>query len=116
MRAFDLLSFILTVLGTYAVFLSLRLLLPYCVIQYVEVRLEKTEERLNEAEAENAIPSESEYRKRFVRYGAESSGVTASLFSHLFTVASVTISSKCAWRAISLRDSRNNFGLLLYPA
>ena len=69
MRALDLLSFILTVLGTYAVFLSLRLLLPYCVIQYVEARLEKTEERLNDAEAENAIPSESEYRERFVRYG-----------------------------------------------
>jgi len=69
MRALDLLSFILTVLGTYTVFLSLRLLLPYYVIQYVDALLEKTEERLNDAEAENAIPSESEYRERFVRYG-----------------------------------------------
>jgi hypothetical protein len=68
MRVLDLLSFILTVLGSYAVFLSLRLLLPYYVIQYVEARLEKMEERLNEAEAEDAIPVESEYRERFVRY------------------------------------------------
>jgi hypothetical protein len=69
MRVFDILSFILTVLGTYGVFLSLRLFLPYYVVQYVKARLEKTEECLNEAEADNAVPNESEYRDRFARYG-----------------------------------------------
>jgi hypothetical protein len=68
MRALDLFSLIFTILGAYAVFLSPKILLPYCVIPHIDAQLEQTGERLNKAEAENAIPSQSEYRDRLARY------------------------------------------------
>jgi hypothetical protein len=68
MRALDIFSLILAVLGAYAVFLAPRFLLPYYAIPHIEVQLVQTEERLNEAEASNTIPGESEFRERFARY------------------------------------------------
>jgi hypothetical protein len=43
-------------------------LLPSYLIPHIDVQLEQTGERLNKAEAENAIPSQSEYRDRLARY------------------------------------------------
>jgi hypothetical protein len=73
MRIFDIICFIFTVIGTCSTFFCLRLLLPCCVVQYVNNRLKQTEDRLKEGEAVNAIPRESEiprergYRDRFAR-------------------------------------------------
>jgi len=62
MRSLDILSFILSVLGTYGVVLSTRLLLPRNIIRRVSTALNEAEMLLNRAEAINAIPDVSVYR------------------------------------------------------
>jgi hypothetical protein len=58
-------GFSITVFGVFAWF---RAALPSNFLPRVEARLKKVRRRLDEAEAMNAIPYESEYRNRLARY------------------------------------------------
>jgi hypothetical protein len=68
MQSLDILSFVLSVLGTYGVVLSVRLLLPRDVIRGVSTALNEAEVLLNRAEATSAIPNTSEYRANLAMY------------------------------------------------
>jgi hypothetical protein len=68
MLAINAVRFILSVLGIYGLFLSLRYLIPCYVVQFVLGRLNETQQLLNHAEATNAIPLESEHRTHLDLY------------------------------------------------
>lgn len=61
MRSLDILSFILSVFGTYGVVYSVRLLLPRNVIRRVSTALNEAHILLNRAEATGAVPTASEH-------------------------------------------------------
>jgi len=66
MQVLAILSFVITVLGTYKWFSDLKLLLPCYFIPRVRAQLNETRERLHDAETTNAIPYGSRYRDRLV--------------------------------------------------
>ena len=68
MRFLDIFSFILSILGTYGIALSVRFLLPRNVIRRVSTALNEGEILLNRAEATGAIPTASEYRTNLAMY------------------------------------------------
>jgi len=69
MRSFDIISFILSVFGTYGVVLSVRLLLPRNIIPRVSTALNEAHILLNRAEATDAVPTASEHRTNLAMCG-----------------------------------------------
>ena len=69
MRSFDIISFILSVFGTYGVVLSARLLLPRNIIPRVSTALNEAHILLNRAEATDAVPTASEHRTNLAMCG-----------------------------------------------
>jgi len=62
MPLLEIIGFCLSVIGTYGIVYSLRLLLPRNVIPHVSTALDETTILLDHAEDNNALPNTSEYR------------------------------------------------------
>jgi len=69
MRLIDVLSFCLSVLGTYGLVYSLRWALPRNVLPRVSNALDEAETLLDHAEGINAIRNLAEYRTRLAIFG-----------------------------------------------
>lgn len=68
MQFLNIASFCLSVIGTYGIVYSLRLLLPRNVIPHVSVALDEATLLLESAEDVNALPNTSEYRATLTMY------------------------------------------------
>ena len=68
MSLLDIVSFSLSVIGTYGIVYSLRLLLPRNVIPHVSTALNETMVLLESAEDINALPNTNEYRATLTMY------------------------------------------------
>jgi hypothetical protein len=68
MQLFDIASFCLSVIGTYGIVYSFRLLLPRNVIPHVSTALDEAMILLDRAEDINALPNTSEYRATLTMY------------------------------------------------
>ena len=68
MQLLDIASFCLSVIGTYGIVYSLRLLLPRNVIPHVSAALDEATLLLESAEDANALPNTSEYRATLTMY------------------------------------------------
>ena len=62
MHFIDTLNLTLSFLGVYGLVFSLRYLIPCYFIPFLSAHLNATQQLLNDAEAINAIPPESEYK------------------------------------------------------
>jgi len=78
MQILDIASFCLSVIGTYGIVYSLRLLLPRNVVPHVSTALDEAMVLLESAEDTNALPNTSEYRTTLTMY----EDVFAHLRSH----------------------------------
>ena len=68
MRAIDIISFTLSLLGIYAPILLIHYLLPRNVAQLLSALLDETQHLLGRAEEIGAVPPQSEYKLRLDRY------------------------------------------------
>jgi hypothetical protein len=68
MQLLDIASFCLSVIGTYGIVYSLRLLLPRNVIPHVSAALDEATLLLESAEDVNALPNTSEYWATLTMY------------------------------------------------
>jgi hypothetical protein len=68
MQLLNITSFCLSVIGTYSIVYSLRLLLPRNVILHVSTALDEAMILLDRAEDINALPNTNEYRTTLTMY------------------------------------------------
>jgi hypothetical protein len=68
MQFLNIVSFCLSVIGTYGIVYSLRLLLPRNVIAHVSTALDESMILLDRAEDINALPNTNEYRAILTMY------------------------------------------------
>jgi hypothetical protein len=67
MLVFDAISLTLAVLGIYPLILSLRFLIPSYAVTCLSAHLDEAQQLLNRAEANHAIPPESDHRTHLDR-------------------------------------------------
>lgn len=109
MQFIDAFNLILSILGTYGLVVSLRLLLPRNVVPRVSIALEEAESRLHDAEAIHAVSNVNQYRIDLAMY--EDVLYSAAL-SHLTTDTALASNSwACVGRAIALLVFFNSLDL-----
>jgi hypothetical protein len=114
MRSFDILGFILPVLGAYGIVFSVRFFLPCNTIRHVSAALNQVELLVNRVEAINRIPNASEYRTNLAM--CEDPCGHRHQFTDCTIAALQTNSHVFVWRAIALQGFPLSSDLFYSPA
>jgi hypothetical protein len=104
MTSLDVLSLTLSFLGIYGLIFPIRYLIPCFFIPCLLAHSNATRNLLDQAEAIDAIPPESQYRKQLDMYDEYLMLIGFYLIHHCANVAGKPNLRRCVWRATAPGD------------
>ena len=104
MTSLDVLSLTLSFLGIYGLIFPIRYLIPCFFIPCLLAHSNATRNLLDQAEAIDGIPPESQYRKQLDMYDEYLMLIGFYLIHHCANVAGKPNLRRCVWRAIAPGD------------
>ena len=104
MTSLDVLSLTLSFLGIYGLIFPIRYLIPCFLIPCLLAHSNATRNLLDQAEAIDAIPPESQYRKQLEMYDKIFMLIGFYLIRHCTNVAGKPNLQWCVWRATAPGD------------